>query len=126
MAENLKRAARFNPAWKPARIFRIATNEAAEGVTDEAGTFLIDLVEEIFGRLAFDQDQRTFLEEVPYQGNATLCVISSKEPDPMAMIELGEIFYQVEQVIAADAMGATVRYRGSAITGTVPTIRTGP
>ena len=126
MADNLKRAARFNPAWKPAAIYRIATNEAGEGVADANGTFLFDLVEETFGRLAYDTDSRTFVDETPYQGHAVIRVISGAEPDPMAMIELGETFYQVQQVIAADAMGATVRYRARAMTAPLPIIRTGP
>ena len=126
MSQNLKRAARFNPAWKPASIYRFATNVAWEGLTDASGTFLFDLVEETFGRLAFDTDSRTFAEETPYQGYATICVISSIEPDPVAMIQLGETSYQVTQTIAADALGTTIRYRGRAITDPVPTIRTRP
>lgn len=126
MAGNLKRAARFNPAWKPATIYRIATNQIGEGVTDATGTFLYDLVEGTFGRLAFDTENRQFLDESPYQGHAIICVITGTEPNPMGMIQLGETYYQVTEVIAADALGATIRYRGSAITGTVPSIRTGP
>ena len=126
MAENLKRAARFNPAWKPASIYRIATNEAGEGVTDASGTFLFDLVEETFGRLAYDTDSRTFVEETPYQGHAIICVISGAEPNPLAMIQLGETFYQVTGVISADPLGATIRYKASAFTDPAPTIRTAP
>ena len=126
MAENLKRAARHNAAWKSCCVYRIATNEAGEGVTDASGTFLFDLVEETFGRLAYDTDSRTFVDETPYQGHAVICVISGAEPDPMAMIQLGETFYQVTGVISADPLGATIRYNGSAFTDPVPTIRTAP
>ena len=132
MSLSLKRAARFNPAWKPALICKIATDQAGEAVTDAGeaasdvgGTFLYELSEESFGRLAYDQEQRVWVDDTPWQGNATLVVISSNQPDPMGMIQLGDVFYQVLSVQSADALGVTIRYSASAIAGTVPTIRNG-
>lgn len=82
MAISLKRAARFNPAWKPAHIFKKATGDAGKGGSDEAGTFLFDLGEETFGRLTFDQEHNTWVEETPWQGNVILVAISLNTPNP--------------------------------------------
>ena len=92
-------------------------------MTDAGGTFLFDQVEDTFGRLAFDLEQKIWVDDSVWQGGATICIISSLQPDPMAMIDLAGTFYQVLQVISGDSLGATIRYRASAISGTVPTIK---
>ena len=125
VAENLKRAARFNPAWRPARIFKVATDEAGEALSDDTGTFIYDQSEgDTFGRVLYEQDDRAWLAETPWQGRATICVITCNPPDPNCMIDLSGTFYQVLEVASGDATGATVHYRATAIpTLKVPTIR---
>lgn len=124
VADNLKRAARFNQAWKPARLFNVATDEAGEALSDDRGTFIYDPTEATFGRLSFEQDARVWLDETLWQGHATVCVITATPPDPTCIIDLAGNFYQVVQVASGDATGATVKYQATAIASDkVPTIR---
>lgn len=123
VADNLKRAARFNSAWKPARIFKVATDEAGEALSDASGTFVFDLCESTYGRLAYDTEKRDWVEG-GYQGYATVCVITGLPADPTCMIDLAGTFDQVVQVTSGDATGATVHYQATALpSGTVPNLR---
>ena len=127
VAENLKRAARFNPAWKPARIFKVATDEDGEALSDASGTFIYDQTEETFGRLSYEQETRVWVQETPWQGHALLCVITATPPDPTCMIDLAGTFYQLVQVASGDATGATVKYQATALEADkVPAIRALP
>ena len=91
----------------------------------DTGIFLFELVEGAFERLTVDQDQQTFLEETAFHGNASICMITGTEPYPLTMIQLGKTYIQVTDVIAADAFGATNRFKRSANSGAVPIIKTG-
>ena len=90
VAENLKRAARFNPAWTPARIFKVATDENGEALSDASGTFIYDQTEETFGRLSFEQEGRVWVEETPWLGHAIICLITANPPRPYLHDRNGE------------------------------------
>lgn len=54
-AQKLRQAARFNPAWRPARIYTYALDVNGEPIVDANGSFTFDISEVTVGFL----DRRT-------------------------------------------------------------------
>ncbi len=112
-AQALKRAARNNPAWQPAKVHIIAS-DANGALTDAEGAFVYDLAEETFGYLDRAREAHFTVGET-YRGNSVLCVITANPPNDSCLIQLGGLFYQVSAVASADTLGATVRYEVNAL-----------
>jgi len=113
-ATTLKRAARHNPAWETTRIYSMATDGTGAAITDASGTFQYDLAEETFALRDYTRED-SFTIVQPYDGNATLIVISEEGPDPDAVILWGGVFYSISEVIGGDSLRGTVRYQVKAL-----------
>ncbi len=124
IADDMKRAARWNAAWQPAGVFKTALDDAGQPMIDAEGTFVYDQCEATFARLVFDNEEQVFIQENPWQGRAHICIITSNQPDQNCLIEFGGNTYLVQEVIKTDATGSTVNYRASAIVPEmIPSIR---
>lgn len=120
-AAKLKRAAKYNPAWKDARIYEYALDEAGIPMVLD-GAYQFDLKEISFGYLDRRPEKEFTISEI-YQGSTVICVITENPPDSAHLIKLEDTFYEVKEIQASDALGATVSYIASAME-TAPDIRT--
>lgn len=100
-ADTLKRAARFNPAWREARIYRPAHDEAGAAITD---------AEETFAYLDRTKDEEFSISVENYTGYSTVCVITENPPDDRSVILLDGVFYEASAVVSADVLQSTIRY----------------
>ncbi len=118
---NLKRAARFNPAWQDARVYEYALDQDGNPITAN-GEHRFDLREITFGYRDLKPETQFTISQV-YQGSTVVCLITENPPDSSHIILLGNTWYALQEVRAADALGATVSYLAQA-TETAPDIRT--
>ncbi|MCP4206745.1 MAG: hypothetical protein GY767_06835 [Shimia sp.] len=110
----LKRAARFNPAWKQASVYGWAVDETGAAILDAAGEYQFDVTELTFGLRDFTQNE-TFTLNKPYDGDVTLIVITEETPNPDAVILLDGVFYSVVEMLGGDSLQGTVKYRARAV-----------
>lgn len=115
----LKRAARFNPAWKPASVYAWAVDETGAAILDAAGEYQFDLFEQTYALRDFTSNE-DFTLNAPYDGDATLIVISDAQPDDRAVIMYDGIFYSVNEVLGTDALQGTIKYRVKAVPNDQP------
>ncbi|MCP9481664.1 hypothetical protein NNA36_06775 [Shimia sp. CNT1-13L.2] len=109
----LKRAARFNPAWKPAKLYRIAIEDGT-ALTDGAGGFQYDLIDDTFGMRDWQrEDSFTTLE--PYNGDANLLLITNETPDKFDLIQWNGDYYNPLEVMGGDGYGGTIKVRVKAL-----------
>ena len=120
-AKAAKRAAKQNPAWKPAKLYRFAHDNGVT-VFDGNGELQFDLIEETYGFLDLTKEDSFTLSET-YDGDARLTVLSNAAPNDVALIHLDGSLYIVQSLVSAGALRATVRYACNA-TDEAPTIRT--
>ncbi|WP_197917976.1 hypothetical protein [Thiosulfatihalobacter marinus] len=119
-AANLKRAARFNPAWQDARIYEHALDIDGNPLLAN-GEYRFDLREITYGYRDL-KPETTFTISQVYQGSTVVCVITENPPDSSHLILLGNTWYAPQEVRASDALGATVSYIAQAME-TAPDIR---
>lgn len=118
-AKTLKRAARHNPAWKQASVYSWAVDETGAAILDAAGEYQFDLSELTYALRDYTSHE-DFTLNTPYDGDATLIVISEAQPDDRAVILFDGIFYNVHEVLGTDAMQGTIKYRTRAIANDQP------
>lgn len=111
---SLKRAARFNPAWKQTSVYGWAVDETGAAILDAAGEYQFDLAELTYGLRDFTPNEAFTIND-PYDGDVTLIVISESDPNPDAVILLDGVFYTVKEVLGGDSLQGTVKYRARAI-----------
>ena len=109
----LKRAARFNPAWKPAKVYRIAIEDGAT-VSDGQGGFQYDLIDDTFGMRDWQRDD-TFTTLESYDGDAHMLLISDKTPNEFDLIHWNGEFYMPLEVVGGDGYGGTIKVRVKAV-----------
>ncbi len=114
-ADALKRAARYNPAWRPAAIYAVAKDIDGKPLTDGAGQFQYDLVEETYGHLDLTKEENFTISEDNYTGASLIKLITGRVVDDRYLILMDGLFYQVLAVDSADVLGATIRLSVSAI-----------
>ncbi len=117
---NLKRAARYNPAWQTARIYAYALDQDGHPITAN-GEYRFDLREITYAYRDLKPETQFTISQV-YQGSTVVCVITENPPDTSNIILLGNTWYVPQEVRASDALGATVSYVASALDA-VPDIR---
>ncbi|WP_264212910.1 hypothetical protein [Leisingera thetidis] len=113
-ATALKRAARHNPAWKAASVYKVAVEESGAAVLDASGEFQYDLAEDTYALRDFTQEDRFTLHQ-PYDGDAALTVITANDPNSEHLILWEGQFHKILEVLGADALRGTVRYRVKAL-----------
>ncbi len=119
-AANLKRAARFNPAWLDARIYAHALDIDGNPLVAN-GEYRFDLREITYGYRDLKPETAFTISQV-YQGSTVVCVISENPPDSPHLILLGNTWYALQEARASDALGATVSYIAQAMEN-APVIR---
>lgn len=112
-AAALKRAAKHNPAWKPARIYQWAYDDNGDAILQD-GMYVFDIRENTFAYID-RYKQEDFTVSNTYQGDTVLNVITEHDPNIDDLILLGGIWYALKEVQATDGFGATVRYLAMAI-----------
>lgn len=113
-ATALKRGARHNPAWQPVRVYIRATDADTGAFVLEDGCFMFDLSEETYGSREFTDEQR-FTSNDPYDGDASLVVITEQAPDSDWLILWDGTYYRVTDVLGSDAFRATIKFRVKAV-----------
>ncbi len=118
-----KRAARRNPAWHPADLFRISQDNGAT-VFQDNGELQFDLIEQTFAMI--DRTKETMFDASDtYQGSHLVAVLSDVPPNTLALIKVEGRFYSVNSLHSADVMNVAVRYDCNAMADDeAPTIRT--
>ncbi len=108
-SDTLKRAARFNPAWKPAKLYSIAKENGAV-LSDDFGGFQYDLIDETFGMGDWQRDHNfTTLE--PYDGDANMLLITHENPNKIDLIFWNGDYYSPEEVLGGDGYNGTIKMR---------------
>ena len=111
-ARHAKRAARFNPTWKTAKLYAVAEDDGATIYAD--GEMQYDLIETTFGHRDLKQETE-FTFATSYEGSAAVTVISEVAPNRVMLIEIDNVFYVVSGVASADAAQATIKYAANSI-----------
>lgn len=112
-AVNLKRAARFNPAWQDARIYEYALDNAGTPLL-VGGEYSFDLREITYGYRDLKPEAQFTTSQV-YQGSTVVCLITKNPPDSAHVILLSNTWYVPQEVRSSDALCATVSYIASAM-----------
>lgn len=124
-AQKLRQAARFNPAWRPVRIYVYALDTNGEPIVDANGAFTFDISEVTVGFLDRRADDNFDVSVASYTGDSELVVVTDLPPDPSGIVWLDGLFYQLSEVLSADVLAATVKYKANSLPdGEVPNIRT--
>lgn len=119
-AATLKRAAKHNPTWVEARVYEYALDIDGIPITAN-GEYRFDLREITYGFRDLRPETNFTISQV-YQGSTVVTVITENPPDTSHLILLGVTWYSLQEVRAADALGATVSYIAQAM-DTAPDIR---
>lgn len=109
----LKQAARYNPAWKPAKLYRIAL-EGGATVSDGAGVFQYDMIDDTFGMRDWQSEQE-FTSVEPYDGDAAMLLITNETPGKFDLIHWNGDCYSPHEVLGGDGYGGTIKVRVKAI-----------
>ena len=120
-----KRAAKRNPAWHPAELFRVSQDNGAT-VYQADGELQFDLIEQTFAMI--DRTKETLFDaSETYQGSHLVAVLSDVPPNALALIKVEGRFYSVNSLHSADVLNVAVRYDCNAMADDeAPTIRTAP
>lgn len=119
----MKRAARQNPAWHDANLYRISKDDG-QTVFQGNGELQFDLAEQTFAMIDLTKDAE-FDAEATYQGSHLISVLSDIPPNVLAVIKVGGRFYSVNSLHSADVVGVAKRYDCNAVADDeAPTIRT--
>lgn len=121
--QTAKRAAAHNPAFRQAKVYVTAT-DAGSPVYTAAGELQFDSAEVTLGYV--DRSKETVLTLGPgYVGKALVTILSEVAPNGAALILLDGVFYQIEAVHSADALGTSVTYACTSLADDdAPLIRT--
>lgn len=117
-----KRAARQNPAFKRALVYKTATHNG-QPIYDAAGELQYDRAEDTLGFV--DKSKETVLTLSPsYQGSHLVTVLSEMAPSGAALLLIDGVFYQIVSVHSANVLATQVTYDCKSLSTTdAPVIR---
>jgi hypothetical protein len=79
------------------------------------GSYVFDISEVTVGFLDRRADDNFDVSVASYTGDSEIVVVSDLPPDPSAIVWLDGLYYQLSDVLSADVLAATVKYKANSL-----------